>query len=65
MVQMNLFAKYRQRQRMDMQTPRGMCGDGMDWQIGNDMYTLLCMGQMTSEGLLYNKGNCTHCSVVT
>ena len=50
---------------MDMQTPRGMCGDGMDWQIGNDMYTLLCMGQMTSEGLLYNKGNRTHCSVVT
>ena len=62
---MNLFEKYRLRQRMDMQTPRGMRGDGMNWQIGNDMYTLLCLGQITSKSLLHGTGNCTPCSVVT
>ena len=51
MVQMNLFAKQRRRHRprMDMQTPRGMCGDGVDWETGNDLYTLLCMGRAASE----------------
>ena len=64
MVQMNLLQS-RDRDRIDMQTPRGMSGDGMDWEIGNDMYTLLCMEQITSKSLLYSPGNCTHCSVVT
>ena len=65
MVQMNLFAKQRRRHRprMDMQTPRGMCGDGVDWETGNDLYTLLCMGRAASESLLYSTGNCAHCSV--
>ena len=37
----------------------------MNWDIGIDLYTLLCMEQVTSENLPYSMGNSTQCSVVT
>ena len=38
--------------------PRG-CGDGgvMNWAIGIDMYTLMCIKLMTNKKLLYKKIN--------
>ena len=37
----------------------------MNWEIGIDIYTLLCIKQITKENLLYSTGNSTQCSVVT
>ena len=38
--------------------PRGG-GDGgvMNWEIGNDMYTLMCIKLMSNKNLLYKKIN--------
>ena len=37
---------------------RGMGGEGgMNWAIGIDMYTLMCIKLMTNKNLLYNKIN--------
>ena len=35
------------------------CGDGgvMNWAIGIDMYTLMCIKLMTNKNLLYKKIN--------
>ena len=35
------------------------CGDGgvMNWEIGIDMYTLMCIKLMTNKNLLYKKIN--------
>ena len=33
--------------------------------IGIDIYTLLCIKQMTNKNLLYSTGNSTQCSVLT
>ena len=33
---------------------RGGCG-GMNWEIGIDMYTLMCIKLMTNNNLLYKK----------
>ena len=38
---------------------------GMNWEIGIDIYTLLCTKEITNENLLYNAENSTQCSVVT
>ena len=76
---MNLFAKQKQRHRRREQTYRyqGGGGGGMNWEIGIDTYTLicikqmtntytlLCIKQMTNENLPYSTGNSTQCSVVT
>ena len=36
--------------------PRGCGGGGvMNWAIGNDMYTLMCIKLMTNKNLLYKK----------
>ena len=43
---------------------RGRDG-GMNWEIGVDIYTLLCIKDITIENLMYSSGNCTQCSVVT
>ena len=40
-------------------------GGGMNWEIRIDIYTLLCIKQMTNENLLCSTGNSTWCSVVT
>ena len=38
---------------------------GMNWEIGIDICTLLCIKWITNENLLYSTGNSTQCSVVT
>ena len=68
MVQMNLFAKQKYRHRYREQTygyQGGEGADGMNWEIRIDIYTLLCIKQITNENLLYSTGNSTQCSVVT
>ena len=32
-------------------------GGGMNWEIGIDMYTLMCIKWMTNKNLLYKKMN--------
>ena len=63
MVQMNQFAgqKLRHRCREQMyghQGGKAVGGGGggvMDWPIGIDMYTLMCIKLMTNKDLLYKK----------
>ena len=31
----------------------------MNWEIGIDIYTLICIKQITNENLLYSTGNST------
>ncbi len=62
---MNRFAGQKVRHRCREQTipfghQRGKaaaCGDGgvMNWAIGIDMYTLMCIKWMTNKNLLYKK----------
>ena len=46
-----------QMQRTNVWTPRreGGGGDGMNWEIGIDIYTLICIKQITNKNLLYKK----------
>ena len=37
----------------------------MSWEIGVDIYMLLCIKQITNENLLCSTRNSTHCSMVT
>ena len=61
MVQMNWFAGQKFRHRCREQTYRHQGGtavgggDGgvMNWAIGIDMYTLMCIKWMTNKNLLY------------
>ena len=61
MVQMNRFAGQKLRHRCrekNVWTPRGESGGGggvMNWEIGIDMYTLMCIKWMTNKNLLYKK----------
>ena len=63
MVQMNQFAGQKLRHRCTEQMYRhqggkaaGVGGSGvMNWVIGIDMYTLMCIKLMTSKNLLYKK----------
>ena len=34
-------------------------GGGLNWEIGIDIYTLLCIKEITNENLLYSTGNST------
>ena len=34
---------------------RGVGGGGMNWEIGIDMYTLICIKWITNKNLLYKK----------
>ena len=36
-------------------------GGGMNWKIGIDMYTLICIKLMTNKNLLYKKINKIKC----
>ena len=40
---------------------RGMAGGGMNWEIGIDIYTLLCIKEITGENLLCSTGNSVLC----
>ena len=63
MLLLNRFAgqKWRHRCREQMYGPQGGkvaggCGGGvMNWAIGIDMYTLMCIKLMTNKILLYKK----------
>ena len=63
MVQMNQFAgqKLRHRRREQMYGHQagkaaGVGGGGViNWAIGVDMYTLICIKLMTNKNLLYKK----------
>ena len=65
MVQLNRFARQKLRHRCREQTyghqgGKAMGGgDGgvMNWVIGIDMYTLMCIKLMTNKNLLYKKVN--------
>ena len=65
MVQMNWFAGQKLRHRCRGQTyghQRGkVVGGGggrvKNWEIGIDMYTLMCIKWMTNKNLLYKKIN--------
>ena len=65
MVQMNRFAGQKLRHRCREQTyghqggKAAMGGGGgvMNWEIGIDMYTLMCIRWMTNKNLLYKKIN--------
>ena len=64
MVQMNRFAGQKQQHRCREQTyghqggkvVGGSGGGGvMNWEIGIDMYALICIKQITNKSLLYKK----------
>ena len=61
MVQMNWFAgqKLRHRCREQMYGHQGGevagGGGGMNWEIGIDIYTLICIKLITNKNLLYKK----------
>ena len=60
---MNQFAEQKLRHRCREQMyghkggeSRGVGGGGvMNWEIGIDMYTLMCIKLMTNKNLLYTK----------
>ena len=55
---MNQFAKQKLRHRPREQMyghQGGQGGGGMDWETGIDICTLLCMKQITNEGLPYSR----------
>ena len=59
MVRMNRFSGQKLRHRCREQTYGHMSGGGdggvMNWAIGIDMYTLMCIKLMTNKNLLYKK----------
>ena len=65
MVQMKRFAGQKLRHRCKEQTyghqggkaVGGGGGGGMNWVIGIDMYSLMCIKWMTNKNLLYQKIN--------
>ena len=61
MVQMDQFAgqKLRPRCREQMYGHQGgkVAGVVMNWEIGIDMYTLMCIKWITNKNLLYKKIN--------
>ena len=46
-------------------TPREEREGGMNWETGTDIYTLLCIRQVTNENALDSTGNAIQCSVAT
>ena len=58
---MNWFAGQKQRHRCREQTYGHHGGEsgggGMNWEIGIDIYTLLCIKWITNRNLLYKKIN--------
>ena len=62
MIQMNLFIKQKHNELM---VTGGKGGEGMDWEFGIDMYTLLYLKQIIKKDLLYSTGNSAQYSVIT
>ena len=65
---MNLFTKQKQSHRRRKQTygfQGGKGGEGINWEIRIDIYTLLYIKQITNKNLLYSTGNSTQYSLMT
>ena len=60
---MNLFTKQSHRCRKLM-INREYAGEGINWGIDSDIYTLVYIKQITNKGLLYSRGNLTQYSVM-
>ena len=43
----------------------GRGSGGMNWEIGIDLYTLMCIKLMTNKNLLYSTGNSSQYFVMT
>ena len=41
----------------------GGSGGGMNWEIGIDIYTTICIKLITNKNLLYSTGNSAQCYV--
>ena len=62
---MNWFARQKQRHRcrekayghQGGKVAGGGGGGGMNWEIGIDIYILICIKQITNKNLLYKKLN--------
>ena len=60
MIQMNLFIKQTHRHRKQTYGyQRGKVGEGINWEIGIDIYTLLYIKQINNNDILYSTGNST------
>ena len=56
---MNLFTKQKQSHRCRKKSYgyQGGKGGGINWEIGIDIYTLICIKWITNKNLLYKKIN--------
>ena len=64
---MNLFTQQKQNHGYRKQTYgyQGIRGEGINWEIGTDLYTLLYIKQISiDKDLLYSTGNSTQWSVL-
>ena len=64
---MNLFTQQKQSHGYRKQTYgyQGISGEGINWEIGTDIYTLLYIKQISiDKDLLYSTGNSTQWSVL-
>ena len=54
-------------EKTNLQLPRENEGDkrNINWEIGTNIFTLLCVKQITNERLLYSTGNSTQYSGMT
>ena len=62
MVEMSLFKKQKQSHRCREKTmiTKGASEEGgINWEIGTNVCTLLCIKQITNENLQYSTGNST------
>ena len=52
---------------MDTKVGKQGWGDGMNWEIEIDIYTLICIKEITDKNLLYSPGDSTslRCMVET
>ena len=61
-LEMNLFAKKESyRCREQIYGYQGWKESGMTWETGTDIYTLLCIKQITNAKLRYSTENSTLC----
>ena len=62
---MNLFTKQKQSHKCKKQTygHHWDSGGGINWEIGIDIHTLLCIKQITNKDLLYSTENSTQYSL--
>ena len=66
-MQVKLLTKQKQthRQRMNLQLLGEKAWWGIDWEFGNNMYTLLYLKQITNKDLQYSIRNSVQYYVIT